>query len=311
MSDRPRQTAPREGGGTPTLDQQETERVRHRVELLVQITSRAGAYRRGLLAAARHLSPEEATIINDLEAHGMQVPQLRDMLRGGHVLVDDPGLYENWQFAKVSHQRLSSHHHDIDKARYPDYGMRGQVVREKLHGRTERGTWVQLEKTPATFGKGKRPSLNDVRHLVDYVVYRVTRSNVGPWGLSRQTERHPMYLSPDLSVPQPLQSAVADALSRTLRKIEETDDQTAVSQDLARRFPPPERVDPRAELGSTLTGNQGGRYRQDWRAGRGGGRGLFGNSEVWVAETRSSTAAAVLGRSADEHRNLWSEVGVA
>jgi hypothetical protein len=299
-----------DGGGTRTLGQQDTERVRNRVELLVQITSRAGAYRRGLLAAARLLSPEEATIVADLEAHGMQVPQLRDMLCGGHVLVDNPELYENWKFDKVSRQRLSSHHHDIDKARYPDFGMKGHVVREKLHGRTERGTWVQLEKTPATFGKGRRPSLNDLRHLVDYVVYRVTRSNVGPWGLSRRTERHPMYLSPDVSVPQPLRSEVADALTRTLRKIEEADDQTAVSQDLARRFPPPERPDARAELGSAL-GNQGGRYRQDWRAGRGGGRGLFGNSEVWVAETRSSTAAAVRARSAEQHRNLWSEVGLA
>ena len=43
---------------------------------------------------------------------------------------DDPQLYENWRFAKVSHPRISSHHRDIDKTRYPDIGMRGQVVRE-------------------------------------------------------------------------------------------------------------------------------------------------------------------------------------
>jgi hypothetical protein len=61
--------------------------------------------------------------------------------------------------------------------------MRGAVVREKLHGRTAQGTWVQLEKTPAAFGPRKLPSLDDIRHLIDYVVYRVTRSNVGPWGL--------------------------------------------------------------------------------------------------------------------------------
>ena len=70
--------------------------------------------------------------------------------------------------------------------------MRGQVVREKLHGRTAQGTWVQLEKTPAAFGKRKLPTLNDIRHLMDYVMYRLTRSNVGPWGLSAMTERRPM-----------------------------------------------------------------------------------------------------------------------
>jgi hypothetical protein len=82
------------------------------------------------------------------------------------------------------------------------------VVREKLHGRTAQGTWVQLEKTPAAFGKRKLPSLTDLRHLMDYVVYRVTRSNVGPWGLSHMTERRPMYLSPDLAVPTSLPPAV-------------------------------------------------------------------------------------------------------
>ena len=254
--------------------------TRRRVTLLIWLTSRTGAYRKGLMAAARHLSREEAAILADLEHHGMQVPQLHDVLCGGHVLVDDPQLYEDWRFDKVSHVRLSSHHKSVDKARYPDIGMRGQVVREKLHGRTAQGTWVQLEKTPAAFGTKKLPSLTDLRHLVDFVVYRVTGSNVGPWGLSRRTERHPMYLSPDIAVPESLAPAVAESLGRTLRVIEDSDDTTAVSTDLARRFPPPVRTDAARELGHAL--------------GNGGGRGLFGSSEVWVSETRSGIAARLL-----------------
>ena len=170
------------GAGRPgvaasnALTAERAEEVRARVRLMIEITARAGSYRKGLLAAAGHLSPEEATIISDLERHGLQVPQLKDVLCGGHVLVDDPQLYENWRFTQVSHPRVSSHHRDIDKALYPDIGMRGQVVREKLHGRTAQGTWVQLEKTPAAFGKRKLPSLNDIRHLLDYVLYRVTRA---------------------------------------------------------------------------------------------------------------------------------------
>ena len=208
------------------------------------------------MAAAEQLSPEEAAIISDLERHGLQVPQLKDVLCGGHVLVDDPHLYEDWRFAKVSHQRMSSHHRDIDKSLYPDIGMRGQVVREKLHGRTAQGTWVQLEKTPAAFGKRKLPSLTDLRHLMDYVVYRVTRSNVGPWGLSRLTERRPMYLSPDLAVPTSLAPPVAESLALALRRIEADDDVTAVSQDLASRFPPPESGGPsdRARPGAVRPG---------------------------------------------------------
>jgi hypothetical protein len=263
--------------GTPA--EQRAERVRARVQLMIEITARAEAYRKGLIAAAKRLSPEEAEIITDLERHGLQVPQLHDVLCGGHVLVDDPQLYEKWGFAQVSHVRISSHHRDIDKSRYPDIGMRGQVVREKLHGRTAQGTWVQLEKTPAAFGKRKLPSLTDVLHLVDYVVYRVTRSNVGPWGLSRLTERRPMYLSPLLAVPTSLAPAVAGELAAALRRIEADDDASAVSRDLAARFPPPDREDPASELGQALAGRAG--------------RGLFGNSEVWVTETPSRAAAAV------------------
>ena len=233
-----------------------------------------------------------------LARHGLQVPQLHDVLCGGHVLVDDPQLYENWRFEKVSHLRISSHHRDIDKKRYPDIGMRGQVVREKLHGRTAQGTWVQLEKTPAAFGKRKLPSLNDLRHLMDYVMYRITHSNVGPWGLSRLTERRPMYLSPDLAMPTPLTPTIAASLDSALRRIEADDDTTAASQDLAARFPPPERADPVSELGRMLSGRAG--------------RGLFGNSDVWVTETPSQVAAKILdqGHGQQPTVNLWEGAGL-
>ncbi|WP_030911743.1 hypothetical protein [Streptomyces sp. NRRL F-5126] len=271
------------------------EKVRDRVRLLIEITARSGAYRKGLVAAAAHLSAEEAAILTDLERHGLQVPQLHDVLCGGHVLVDDVALYDRWNFAKVSHPRLSSHHRDIDKNRYPDIGMRGRVVREKLHGRTVQGTWVQLEKTPAAFGGRKLPSIDDLRHLVDYLVYRFTHSNVGPWGLSRRTERRPMYLSPMLAVPTSLTPPVARSLARTLRRIEADDDVTSVSGDLASRFPPPDRADLSKELGRSLSGRAG--------------RGLFGSSEVWVTETPSRGAAAVLRESSLPSPGGWQTEG--
>ena len=264
------------------LSTEQTEVVRTRVRLIIEITAREGAYRKGLLAAAEQLSPEEAAIISDLERNGLQVSQLHDVLCGGHVLIDDPQLYEDWRFTGVSHLRISSHHRDIDKARYPDIGMRGQVVREKLHGRTAQGTWVQLEKTPAAFGKRKLPSVNDIRHLLDYVIYRVTRSNVGPWGLSQLTERRPMYLSPDLAVPVSLPPPVAESLALALRRISAAADTTAASHDLARRFPPPEQADPANDLGQALPGRAG--------------RGLFGNSKVWVTEAPVRSTAAILAR---------------
>jgi hypothetical protein len=95
-----------------------------------------------------------------------------------------------------------------------------------------------------------------------------------------------MYLSPLLAVPASLAPAVAESLASALRRIEADDDATAVSQDLAARFPPPERADPANELGEALTGRAG--------------RGLFGNSEVWVTETMSQTAMVVLAARSEQ-----------
>jgi hypothetical protein len=268
----------------PASDQQ-AERMRTRVRLLVQLTTRHGTYRRGLVQAAKSLTPQEAAVLADLEAHGLDVNQLRDVLWGGHVLVDDPDLYERWRFPKVTRERLSSHHRTVDKQAYPDLGMHGPLVREKLHGRTAAGTWVQLEKTPAAFGAGHRlPTWNDVQHLADYVVYKVTKRNVGPWGLSTATERRPMYLSPQLSTTVPLPEGTTRALTKTLYRLDAEDqvaqDVTGVQSDLVGRFLGPLREDPLAEL---VPG-----------PGRGRGRGLFGNSQVWVTETARSTAHRLL-----------------
>ena len=266
-------------------NEQEAERIRTRVRLLIQLTTRHGRYRRGLVQAATSLTPNEASLLADLEGHGLDVNQLRDVLYGGHVLVDDPDLYERWRFPKVTRQRLSSHHRTVDKQLYPDLGMHGPLVREKLHGRTASGTWVQLEKTPAAFGKGhKLPTWNDVLHLVDFVVYRVTKRNVGPWGLSAATERRPMYLSPQLLTTVPLPHGTTRTLRATLARLDAEDqvvqEKSLSHSDLVRRFLGPLREDPLVELKPA--------------PGRGRGRGLFGNSQVWVSESPASTAHRML-----------------
>jgi hypothetical protein len=266
-------------------DEHQAERIRTRVRLLIQLTTRHGRYRRGLVQAAKSLTPNEASLLADLEGHGLDVNQLRDVLYGGHVLVDDPDLYERWKFPKVTRERLSSHHRTVDKQLYPDLGMHGPLVREKLHGRTANGTWIQLEKTPAAFGAGHRlPTWNDVLHLVDFVVYRVTKRNVGPWGLSAVTERRPMYLSPQLMTTVPLRNGTARKLNATLTQLDAEDQvvQNAghTHSDLVRRFLGPLREDPLVELAPG--------------PGRGRGRGLFSNSQVWVTESAASTARKLL-----------------
>jgi hypothetical protein len=271
--------------GVTEASEEQAERMRTRVRLLVQLTTRHGRYRRGLVHAAKSLTPEEAAVLSDLESHGLDVNQLRDVLYGGHVLIDDPELYQRWRFPKVTRQRLSSHHRTVDKQSYPDLGMRGPLVREKLHGRTANGTWVQLEKTPAAFGgRPWLPTWNDILHLVDFILYRVTKRNVGPWGLSAITERRPMYLSPQLMTTVPLPHGTTRALTVTLARLDAEDQITGKAStehsDLVRRFLGPLRKDPLTELVPA--------------PGRESGRGLFGNSQVWVTETGADAIRRLL-----------------
>jgi hypothetical protein len=99
-----------------------------------------GRYRRGLVQAAKTLTPEEASVPFGLEAHGLDVNQLRDVL-SEHVLVDHAELYE-----------LVSEGHSGAAIELPQDGrpahlsgsrVHGLLVREKLHGRGANGTWMQ------------------------------------------------------------------------------------------------------------------------------------------------------------------------
>lgn len=264
------------------VDRAEGDRIRRRVQLLVDITSRVGEYREGLDRAAARLTDHEAAIIQDLEQHGLDVLQLREVLWGGHVLIDDPELYERWRFPR-SRERLSSHHKSVDKSQYPDLGLKGPLVREKLHGRTATGTWLQFEKTPAAMGHGFRlPTWTDVLHLCDFVVYRITKSNVGPWGLSKQTERWPMYLSPAIATSVPVPPEALDELTAALERIEDADDTTSASPDLARHVPPPKRSSTVAEL--------------VFDPGTRNGRGMLGAADIHVHQGQVQDARRALDR---------------
>ena len=138
-------------------------------------------------------------------------------------------------------------------------------------------------------GHGFRlPGWSDLQHLMDYVVYRIKKRNVGPWGLSGMTEKRPMYLSPDLGVRVALPDAAEADLTAALERLEDADDVTSASADLAVRFPPPERAETLREIAFV--------------PGTRAGRGLFGASDVWITDTPSPAARALLGETATAPR---------
>ena len=162
---------------------------------MIKVAASAGDFSPQLANAVEHATDFEVQVMADLVARGMSIPHLVNVLQGAHVVVGDEDLYERWIFP-TSRRRLSSHHRYIDKKASPDYGLAGPLVRESLHGRAQVGTWVQLERSMATFQFGKLPTWSDVEHLRDYVIYRITGKNVGPWGLSAHVDTRPMVLRP-------------------------------------------------------------------------------------------------------------------
>ncbi len=168
---------------------------RRRLAVLVRIAATAAEFSPGLARAVDHASDFEVQIMADLLDRGLSVPALVHFLQGAHVIVGEDALYERWIFPR-SRQRMSSHHRTVDKTATPDYGLDGPLVRESLHGKAAIGTWIQLERTKATFRWGTVPRWNDVVHLRDYAIYRLTGKNVGPWGLSAHVDTRPMVLRP-------------------------------------------------------------------------------------------------------------------
>lgn len=181
------------GLGSATRRSLDSERLR--LAMLITVAGTAGQFSPKLASAVVDASDEEVKVMSDLLDHGLSIPELISVLKGAHVIVGDDSLYEQWIFPS-SHQRISSHHRSVDKRATPDYGLDGPLVRESLHGKAPLGTWVQLERSAAQFRLGALPTIADLIHLRDYLIYRVTGMNVGPWGLSTLVDTRPMVLRP-------------------------------------------------------------------------------------------------------------------
>lgn len=218
---------------------------RRRLTLLVRLAASAGDFSPKLAKAVGRATDSEVQVLSDLVERGLSVPDLVHVLQGAHLIVGDDELYEKWIFPH-SRKRLSSHHRAVDKESTPDYGMDGPLVRESLHGKAFAGTWVQLERTKATFQPGKMPSWHDVVHIKDFVIYRITGKNVGPWGLSALVDTKPMLLQPRNSAAGEGVGEGLAAYTRRRMVFTESDEEAAGWSDLL--TPEVEPVGPAGDL---------------------------------------------------------------
>jgi hypothetical protein len=134
-------------------------------------------------------SPAELTIFGDLLERGLTFDQLVQLLDGGHLLVPGRVALDRWRDLPGARARPSSHYRDLRGADAgPQYGLAGRFTHEILFGPGPHGaTFVQLERAAPS-----RTALP--RHLADWVEYRATHRNQGPYGSSAFTDARPLRL---------------------------------------------------------------------------------------------------------------------
>lgn len=145
----------------------------------------------------------ELVILNDILDAGAD-PE--EMLKGAHFFINDNGQrFQKWSsLPELQDRSHSSSHHNTKSIHgqtdQKQYEISGKLAPAILFGQTSKQagnqTWVQLEKTPFN-AEGKCQKIkNVVMHGMDYLNYKYTGQNIGPFGTSVHTESNQINLNP-------------------------------------------------------------------------------------------------------------------
>lgn len=131
----------------------------------------------------------EMKILKHLETLSLSRIELKEMLQGAHIHIYDNGkAFEEWSKLLSKKNRISSH-----PSTSQQFSIQGKFLREMLFSahidfKGNRYTWFQLEKNPANIGY-------TLRHLIDFVKYKISSANQGPFGRSFFTHHKPLLLT--------------------------------------------------------------------------------------------------------------------
>ncbi len=120
----------------------------------------------------------------------------QEILKGAHVVIQNPAVYESLINNSNYRSRISSHYRGN---RIDEKGVDLEHKSDFLIGLFAQGEgeifWMQLENTKVDFSEGLiRGAILLVLHMLDYLYYKFTGQNVGPCGLSEYTETKPIVI---------------------------------------------------------------------------------------------------------------------
>ena len=111
---------------------------------------------------------------------------LVEMLKGGHTRFEDDGSFydEMLKLYLPDLNKRTSSHNSVDQ----QYSISGPLLKEVLFGVSidektgKRTTWMQLERHHT------RSIIEFIMHIYDYLLYKWSGKNIGPFGWSVHTE---------------------------------------------------------------------------------------------------------------------------
>mmetsp|Transcript_52550 Transcript_52550/g.122243 ORF Transcript_52550/g.122243 Transcript_52550/m.122243 type:complete len:279 (-) Transcript_52550:154-990(-) len=115
--------------------------------------------------------------------------KMRSVLSGAHVQLRDPDgfIYDFLRGLPRSYKRISSH-----RSSRAQYGVpEGKILSALLVGTLDNSTWLQLE--GSAWDPLHQPWAS-MGHILDYIEYKILRKNIGPLGISGNTDWQPLFI---------------------------------------------------------------------------------------------------------------------
>ena len=161
-------------------------------------------YNKQMSAAEKHFLEHILSLmpIESLEDRKKSLYLIAEMFKGAQIHIKGTEAYNTWTAKEYqpflfSRQGSSSH-----ESKQEQFAIRGKLFAENLLGtrirkdkNNQEYSWFQLERHPAGSADNKilNKISNTLLHLLDYIVYKFTGENVGPYGTSKYKEKNPCY----------------------------------------------------------------------------------------------------------------------
>jgi len=131
-------------------------------------------------------TPDEGDILRTVFEIAEAQKFVGEIFRGAHVRIGDKGArYDDWKTLPTADTRHSSHQSNGDQ-----FHVDGPLSHTILFGKFSGWTWLQLEGHPI------QDVVSFFGHMIDYVRYKRSGNNQGPYGESPHAEHHDPLIIP-------------------------------------------------------------------------------------------------------------------